>query len=150
MQVIVIACLAAIASAAPQFNQPGQYTTPIPIVQQSQDGPHPDGSYQYSYATGNGINVEESGYLKNPGTQDEAQVAQGGFSYTAPDGTPIQIKYLADDEGFKVEGAHLPTPPPIPEAIQRALEFLASQPQQQYDEQGFPVQAAQPLRANFG
>lgn len=36
---------------------------------------NPDGSYKYAYETGNGIVVEEEGYLKNPGTEEEAQVS---------------------------------------------------------------------------
>lgn len=46
----------------------------------------PDGSYQYSYSTGNGIKADESGYLKNLG-QQKAQVVQGSYSYTSPEGT---------------------------------------------------------------
>lgn len=30
---------------------------------------------------------------------------------------------------FLFPGDHLPTPPPIPEAIQKALEFLRTQPE---------------------
>lgn len=39
-----------------------------------------------SVATSNGITMEEQGYIKNPGTQNEAQVMQGSYSYTGPDG----------------------------------------------------------------
>jgi loricrin len=33
-----------------------------------------DGSYKYAYETGNGIAAEEEGFLKNAGTEEEAQV----------------------------------------------------------------------------
>lgn len=93
--------------------------------------------------------AQEQGYLKNAGNPElEAQVAQGSFSYTGPDGIPITLNYIADENGklltqfsynlywikinslppgFRAEGAHLPTPPPIPPEIQRALELIAAQ-----------------------
>lgn len=37
---------------------------------------NPDGSYVYSYETSNGIAADQQGYLKNRGTQLEAQVRQ--------------------------------------------------------------------------
>ncbi|KAL0266841.1 UNVERIFIED_CONTAM: hypothetical protein PYX00_009279 [Menopon gallinae] len=126
-----VACLVllgvAMVLAAPQqqSNQP-----PIPILRFENDGVNFDGSYKWSYETGNEIQAEESGYVKNAGQpEQEAQVAQGSYSYTAPDGQRITVTYVADENGFVPQGDHLPTPPPIPEAIQRALEFLRSQPQ---------------------
>ncbi len=84
-----------------------------------------------SYETGNGIAANEQGTVKNAGNPEtEAISVQGQFSYTADDGTPIQLQYLADENGFQPQGAHLPTPPPIPEAIQRALEWNAAHPEQ--------------------
>nr|CAI5858386.1 unnamed protein product [Callosobruchus analis] len=76
-----------------------------------------DGTYHYLYETGNGISAQEDGDARGDGTN-----AQGGFSYTAPDGQVITIQYTADQNGFVPQGAHLPTPPPIPEEIQRAIE----------------------------
>lgn len=39
-----------------------------------------DGSYKYFYETGNGIYQEEEGYIKNAGTEDEAQVSLFDFT----------------------------------------------------------------------
>ncbi|XP_014239974.1 endocuticle structural glycoprotein SgAbd-8-like [Cimex lectularius] len=143
------------ALAAPQFNQQQQYssnTTPVPIVAQSQDGPNLDGSFNFRYESGNGIQAEEQGFVKNfgQGEASEVQSVQGSYSYTAPDGQVVQMTYTADENGFVPQGAHLPTPPPVPEAIQRALEFLASQPQQDFDERGFPVGGGQANPQRFG
>jgi hypothetical protein len=95
-----------------------------------------------SYATGDGQQAQAQGYLKNAGVKDqEAEVIQGSYSYTAPDGTPITITYVADENGFRAEGAHLPTPPPIPEAIQKSLALIAQtqrNPQPQYQQQYQP------------
>ncbi|EFA00925.1 pupal cuticle protein 20 [Tribolium castaneum] len=82
-----------------------------------------DGTYNFAYETGDGVQAQEEGYLKNAGSQDEAQAAQGSFSYTAPDGQQISLTYTADENGFQPQGEHLPTPPPIPEAILKSLQF---------------------------
>lgn len=58
----------------------------------------------YSYETANGIKGEEVGTLKKASNPDSSDViiAQGSFSYTAPDGTLISLNYAADDEnGFQ-------------------------------------------------
>lgn len=62
---------------------------------------------------------------------NEAENVQGSFSYTSPEGQPIRVTYVADENGFRPEGAHLPTPPPIPEAIARSLAYLRTQPSYQ-------------------
>ncbi|RZC36720.1 Chitin bind 4 domain containing protein [Asbolus verrucosus] len=122
--VIAVSALLALALAAPQ----GPATEPIPILRQEQEVNF-DGSYKYSYETGNSITAEEQGFLKNAGQpEQEAQVAQGQFQYTSPEGQVIQVSYIADENGFQPQGEHLPTPPPIPAAIQKALDFLATLP----------------------
>lgn len=93
----------------------------IPIIRYENTN-NGDGSYHYAYETGNGISAQEDGYLKNAGSQDETQQAQGSFSYTSPEGEQISLQYTADENGFQPQGAHLPTPPPIPEEILRAIE----------------------------
>ncbi|XP_001851251.2 endocuticle structural glycoprotein SgAbd-2 [Culex quinquefasciatus] len=89
-----------------------------------------DGSYQYAYETSNGIAHEEQGALKNLG-EEQAQVAQGRFSYADPEGNKISLQYVADENGFQPQGDHLPTPPPIPVLIEKALRILAAQSSQQ-------------------
>nr|AYO46607.1 cuticular protein [Galeruca daurica] len=104
------------------------------IVGQSQDGPNVDGSYSWGYETDNGISAKESG---RPKAADVLEV-QGEVGYTDQDGTPIQLIYVADENGFQAKGAHLPTPPPIPEAILRSIEYNAQHPEED-DSQVQPV-----------
>lgn len=73
-----------------------------------------------SYETSNGIRADQQGYLKAIGTPLEAQVMTGSYSYTGPDGVVYTVTYIADENGFRAEGAHLPQPPrPLTPAIPR-------------------------------
>ncbi|EEZ98926.1 pupal cuticle protein 36 [Tribolium castaneum] len=97
----------------------------IAIVRFDSDNPG-DGTYKYSYETENRISHEESGQLKNPGTDNEISAVQGQFSYTGDDGATYSITYTADENGFRPEGAHLPVAPPIPAEILKSLEQNAA------------------------
>jgi hypothetical protein len=68
-----------------------------------------------SYLSGDGTTVNEQGALKPTadGT-DNVLVKQGSFSYTSPEGNPIQLTYVADEFGFRPEGSHLPIAPVVP------------------------------------
>ncbi|KOC66838.1 Endocuticle structural glycoprotein SgAbd-1 [Habropoda laboriosa] len=86
--------------------------------------------FYFGYDTENGISVAEQGAPKFSGP-NQIESVRGQFSYTAPDGTPILVTYTADENGFQANGAHLPTPPPIPVAIQRALAHNAAHPEEE-------------------
>ncbi|XP_034482332.1 pupal cuticle protein Edg-78E-like [Drosophila innubila] len=84
----------------------------------------PEGNYQYSLETSNGISAQESGLAGHS--------VQGKSSYYSPEGELIEVFYVADENGYQPQGSHLPTPPPIPAAIQKSLEYIRTHPQ--YDE----------------
>ncbi|XP_015513678.2 uncharacterized protein LOC107219851 [Neodiprion lecontei] len=77
------------------------------IVNQDQASA-PDGSYRYSYQTENGITAAESG-SSVVGRNGPAEAVVGEYAYTAPDGTPIQVRYTADENGFHPQGVHIPS-----------------------------------------
>ncbi|XP_029663373.1 endocuticle structural glycoprotein SgAbd-4-like isoform X1 [Formica exsecta] len=107
----------------------GQFSPePERIVSYSRDLGDTRGHYSFAYETAGGIVQQETGSRKYAGTEDETQLIQGSVQYNAPDGTPISISWTADEYGAQVAGSHLPTPPPVPPEIQRALEWLAKQP----------------------
>ncbi|CAK1596353.1 unnamed protein product [Parnassius mnemosyne] len=87
-----------------------------------------DGTYQFSYDTPNGISARESGAPRAQGPEGPAVTAEGAFSFQTPDGQQISLTYTADENGFHPVGSHLPTPPPIPEAILRSIEFNRQHP----------------------
>lgn len=79
-----------------------------------------DGSYSYVYRTSNGINAEESGV--------GGVATSGSYDFVSNDGVPVSISYVADENGYRPTGDLLPTPPPVPEYIQRALEYIRNNP----------------------
>lgn len=76
----------------------------------------PEGEFEYSFDTSNGIHADENG------TASDGVRAEGSYSYIGDDGKMYSIVYTADENGFQPKGDHLPTPPPIPEAILRVIE----------------------------
>lgn len=81
----------------------------------------PEGEYSYNYETSNGISAQEKGI--------GGHYANGGFAYYSPEHELIQLSYVADENGFQPSAKHLPTPPPIPAAILKAVEYIRSHPQ---------------------
>ncbi|SPP85427.1 pupal cuticle protein Edg-78E [Drosophila guanche] len=79
-----------------------------------------DGSYNWEYGTSNGIEAKESGV--------GSAYAAGSVAYTAPNGENIQLEYTADENGYQPRGAHLPTPPPTPDYILKALAYIEAHP----------------------
>ncbi|KNC29322.1 hypothetical protein FF38_02446 [Lucilia cuprina] len=125
--VLLFAALFAFVLARPAQDQSADAatttTTPATIIKQI-DVNNPDGSFNSSYETSNGIKVENVGYMKKilvPRTETEdGQVIEeheelilvqtGSYSYLDPEGNVITLKYVADENGFQPEGDHLPQP----------------------------------------
>jgi hypothetical protein len=76
-----------------------------------------------SFETGHGIVVEESGSQKQVGMlpEESGAISSGSYSYTNQDGSVITVTWVADENGFKASGDHLPTPPPMPEHVIKML-----------------------------
>ncbi|XP_066143889.1 larval cuticle protein LCP-17-like [Euwallacea fornicatus] len=89
----------------------------------------PEGSYQYAYETDNGISAQEQGNIQPQGPEQAIKSVSGQFQFLTPENEQIQISYVADENGYQPTGNALPTPPPIPLAIQKALEYIAAHPQ---------------------
>ncbi|CAH2075272.1 unnamed protein product, partial [Iphiclides podalirius] len=97
----------------------------IPIVTEENFVYSHSGNFHYRFEGGDGTKVFEEGKLKTI-NNETGEVVQGGFSYTDKEGKDYSISYTADENGYRPTGAHLPTPPPIPPEIARALAYLAT------------------------
>ncbi|XP_065368392.1 larval cuticle protein 2-like [Calliphora vicina] len=87
----------------------------------------PDG-FDYHLETTNAISAKSSG--------DAYGNVQGEFQWISPEGEHIALSYVADENGYQPNSAVLPTPPPIPAAILRSLEYIASHPPKQEVQHG--------------
>uniref|UniRef100_A0A034WL63 Larval cuticle protein 2 n=1 Tax=Bactrocera dorsalis TaxID=27457 RepID=A0A034WL63_BACDO len=70
--------------------------------------------------TSNSIHVVQHG--------DEKGNINGEYGWVSPEGEHVIINYVADESGYHPKSELLPTAPPVPEAIVKALEYIASHP----------------------
>ncbi|XP_047469444.1 cuticle protein CP14.6-like [Penaeus chinensis] len=119
MKVLSIACVAAVVVAAPQ----NSYDAPrvasneerefVPILKD--DRVHEeDETYNFDFEAANGISFSQAG---SPDTDEDAVIKAGEYSYTAPDGTEIHVRFVADENGFQPRVTHLPVAPAFPHPI---------------------------------
>ncbi|KAJ6633498.1 Flexible cuticle protein 12 [Pseudolycoriella hygida] len=100
--IIVFAVVLAVALAAPVDDSQNAQ-----ILKYENDNIGVDG-YNFAYETSDGVSRSEQAVLKNPGTEQEAIAVRGTVTWTAADGVQYTLNYIADENGFQPEGAHLP------------------------------------------
>lgn len=66
------------------------------------------GGYKFSYKLSDGTTRTEEAVLNNAGTENESLSVRGSISWVAPDGQTYTINFVADENGFQPEGAHIP------------------------------------------
>ncbi|XP_047984032.1 flexible cuticle protein 12-like isoform X2 [Leguminivora glycinivorella] len=102
---IVLALFVAAAVAAPQHQH--NPDADAQVVRNELNNIGLDG-YQFVAETSNGIKHQEEGQLQNVGTENEAISVRGQFSYVGQDGVQYTVTYVADENGFQPQGAHIP------------------------------------------
>ncbi|XP_018579201.1 endocuticle structural glycoprotein SgAbd-2-like [Anoplophora glabripennis] len=110
--------------AGPVSAYSGPTAAPVAILRLNNDN-NGDGTYNFDFETENRISQQETGHVAGAGA-DAAVIAQGSYSFVAPDGQAYTVNYVADENGFQPQGAHIPTAPPVPEEILKALEQNAA------------------------
>nr|CAD7459915.1 unnamed protein product [Timema tahoe] len=89
------------------------------------------GKNRIPYESADGTKVEASGTLKDLGDKEgPSSVIQGSYSFVTADGQVFELRYIADENGFQPQASFLPVAPPIPEDIQRSLEYNAAHPEE--------------------
>ncbi|XP_037943947.1 endocuticle structural glycoprotein SgAbd-3 [Teleopsis dalmanni] len=87
-----------------------------------------DGKYHYHYELGDGSKATQDGVLKHVDADHDGEAIEGKFAYISDDGKEYVVSYTADENGYRPVGAHLPTPPPIPESVLKTLKYLEEHP----------------------
>ncbi|KAG8237864.1 hypothetical protein J437_LFUL017863 [Ladona fulva] len=68
-----------------------------------------DSSVSGKYVSGDGTTLTEVGRLIpiDDGT-DQVLVKEGSYTFTAPEGKTYTVNYVADKDGFRASGDHIP------------------------------------------
>ncbi|XP_037937871.1 endocuticle structural protein SgAbd-6-like [Teleopsis dalmanni] len=66
------------------------------------------GGYSFSYKLSDGTTRTEEAVLNNAGTDKESISITGKVTWVAPDGQTYTLTFVADENGFQPEGAHIP------------------------------------------
>lgn len=61
-----------------------------------------------SFKTSDGSHREERAEVKNPGSKDESMIVQGSYTFIGTDGNTYTVNYIADENGYRASGDHLP------------------------------------------
>ncbi|XP_042888224.1 cuticle protein AMP1A-like [Penaeus japonicus] len=130
MKFVILAALVAVATAETRgyAAPPPRYDSGEEIaILRDERVIEDDGRYNFDMETANGIVVSEHGTVGLEGAINSA----GSFSYTAPDGTPVHLQFVADENGFQPQGDHLPVAPefphPIPQFVLDQIAFAAEE-----------------------
>ena len=103
--VAILFCIAGTVLASPLKEQ-------VPLLQENfvRDD---HGQYSYNFLTGDGVARTEQGSLvPNAAGTANIIVQKGAYRYRLPNNELVEVNYIADENGFRVTGSHLPTPPP--------------------------------------
>ncbi|XP_070141089.1 larval cuticle protein 65Ag1-like [Drosophila kikkawai] len=100
---IVFVALFAVALAAPAGD--------VQIVRADSEDKQLTPHFLIRWETSDGQKADAAGELKNIGSENESLAVRGSFSFVADDGQTYTVNYIADENGFQPQGAHLPVAP---------------------------------------
>merc|ERR1712198_355351 len=118
MKFVVLACLAAVAVAAPQLQEEREV-----LVLRDERVDNGDGTFSYAVEADNGINTAVAGSVGSEGQSN----MEGSYTVLLADGTQAVIRFIANELGYQPQSDILPTPHPIPAHVYKLLEIAERQ-----------------------
>nr|XP_027218486.1 cuticle protein AMP1A-like [Penaeus vannamei] len=117
MKTIILACLVAVAVAAPQLQE-----REVVLLRDDRIA-NEDGTFSYALEADNGINTAVEGAVGSAGQINQ----QGSYTLTLEDGTQAVVSFIANENGFQPSSNILPTPHPLPAHVYELLEIAERQ-----------------------
>ncbi|KAJ8937325.1 hypothetical protein NQ318_008287 [Aromia moschata] len=119
-------CLVLVSAEEPTVTEPTTteaVTAEFVTIVSQENTILPSGDFRWGFVAGNGIKVQQEGNTKALNETADEETFQGSYEYVGDDQKVYKVSYVADERGYRPEGAHIPTIPPL---IQRALRYLAT------------------------
>ncbi|XP_068216172.1 cuticle protein AM1159-like [Palaemon carinicauda] len=114
MKFVILFCLLAMSFAAPQED--------AQIIRDDRVD-NGDGSFSYSFAADNGLEMEVEG---TPGSEGQSNM-RGYYLLPLESGGFARVDFVADEAGFQPQSDLLPTPHPLPEHVHELLRIAEEQ-----------------------
>jgi len=92
--ILAIFLCAIVAHARPQAEEPE-----ITVLRNTNENTDTDIKWGFEFS--DGTKQEQTGYVKNAGTDMEMTIVMGSYSYPLADGRTITVTYTADENGYK-------------------------------------------------
>ncbi|XP_073811898.1 larval cuticle protein 2-like [Musca autumnalis] len=118
LKFLILAALVAYAAAAATTTASADDDAHAEVKTMTSDV-RPDG-FEYT--------LETSNYIREEAAGDANGNMHGSYEYVSPEGEHVKVTYTADENGYHPSGEWIPTPPPIPEYILKAIEYIKAHP----------------------
>merc|ERR1711962_1844295 len=118
--------------------QPQQVFSNQPVVGiRSQDAQQEGANFRNTFESEDGIAVEANGFQGSNGQSN----MEGSYRFTLPDGSVAEVRWVADELGFRAESPLLPVAPAMPAHALEQIRFAEQQRAQgvQWNDQGFRI-----------
>merc|ERR1712025_118377 len=123
MKLFVLSCLVVMGSCAKLPLEEREEPIAILRSESFKDG----ANFNYNFEAENGIAVDAVGSSNGAGSSN----MQGTYRYILEDGNYADFKWIADENGYRVESSMLSVAPafphPIPAHAQEQIDFAAAQ-----------------------
>ncbi|XP_064084284.1 cuticle protein AMP1A-like [Macrobrachium nipponense] len=119
MKLIIVACLVAMALAAPRPEDDVSILRDDAVDQG-------DGNFNYNFELSDGTAIGAEGTPNDAGSVN----IEGSYRFTLPDGAVVEITYVADEAGFRPQGTSSP-PPTTPRTPLSRLDSPRSRERQE-------------------